>query len=396
MQTRDPETGWCYKNGGQALWGYRTERLVRGEEKKGRPIIKSIWLPDETVVAGKPVSEWARHCLLMAAEGASLDELRDFCNENGIPAPRKPFWGSTTWYSLLHPHCVLEYAGYGVWNVRSKNRRYNPPSEWVVVENAHPALISEEEARRILEARKARAAGPWRKTSNRARSSRFLLSGGLFTCRRCGGNLVGFYKGPDEHYYVCNSIPNRRGVGCGRGVYVPQKQIESQVIAGLRELASLCGAERDFIKQVNAEVKRLHTQSCSRDPEREERLRALEQKISNIRQAIEDGLTDTDWANARLNELLAEHRSIASEAVSGRKPQPPRIGAQAVRGYLADTNRLLAHGTNREKKRLLAAWVEKIELAPEDLEIEIRYKVPEPVADRMGAGAGFEPTTFGL
>jgi hypothetical protein len=36
---------------------------------------------------------------------------------------------------------------------------------------------------------------------------------------------------------------------------------------------------------------------------------------------------------------------------------------------------------------LLAAWVEKIELAPEDLEIEIRYKVPEPVADRMGAGA---------
>jgi hypothetical protein len=70
VQTRDPETGWCYKNGGQALWGYRTERLVRGEEKKGRPIIKSIWLPDETVVAGKPVSEWARHCLLMAAEGA--------------------------------------------------------------------------------------------------------------------------------------------------------------------------------------------------------------------------------------------------------------------------------------------------------------------------------------
>ena len=41
VQTRDSETGWCYKNGGQPLWGYRSERLVRGEVKKGRPLIKS-------------------------------------------------------------------------------------------------------------------------------------------------------------------------------------------------------------------------------------------------------------------------------------------------------------------------------------------------------------------
>ena len=55
MQTRDAETGWCYKNGGQPLFGYKTARLVRGEERRGRPIIKSIWLPDDTVVNGKPM-----------------------------------------------------------------------------------------------------------------------------------------------------------------------------------------------------------------------------------------------------------------------------------------------------------------------------------------------------
>lgn len=31
--------------------------------------------------------------------------------------------------------------------------------------------------------------------------------------------------------------------------------------------------------------------------------------------------------------------------------------------------------------RLLAASVDKIELAPETLEVEIRFKVPEPVVD---------------
>ena len=77
VQTRDPETGWCYKNGGQPLWGYRSETLQRGEERRGRPIYKSIWVPDDTIVSGRPVFEWAQECLRMAAGGASLDKLRD-------------------------------------------------------------------------------------------------------------------------------------------------------------------------------------------------------------------------------------------------------------------------------------------------------------------------------
>ncbi len=71
VQTRDTETGWCYKNGGQPLFGYKSVRLHRGEEKRGRPIIKSIWALDDTIVAGRPIHEWARECLLMAARGAS-------------------------------------------------------------------------------------------------------------------------------------------------------------------------------------------------------------------------------------------------------------------------------------------------------------------------------------
>lgn len=76
VQARDPQTQWCYKNGGQPLFGYRSERLVRGQLKPGRPLIKSIWVPDETVVAGRSMRDWARHCLVeLAGAGASLDEL---------------------------------------------------------------------------------------------------------------------------------------------------------------------------------------------------------------------------------------------------------------------------------------------------------------------------------
>lgn len=35
VQARDPETAWCYKNGGQPPWGYRSLRLERGQDKRG-------------------------------------------------------------------------------------------------------------------------------------------------------------------------------------------------------------------------------------------------------------------------------------------------------------------------------------------------------------------------
>jgi site-specific DNA recombinase len=207
VQTRDPETGWCYKNGGQPLFGYRAERLQRGEVKRGRPLVKSIWVPDETVVAGRTMREWARYCLVeLAGNGASLDELVAFCNKTGIPGRRKKFWGMSTWYALLQPSVLMQYCGFGVWNVRDKQGRERPTSEWVIVENAHPALITEAEARQVAEARKANGKKRLEAGSSRARRSNYLLSGGLFRCERCGANMTGHHTG-SGYYYVCGSQP---------------------------------------------------------------------------------------------------------------------------------------------------------------------------------------------
>lgn len=384
VQTRDPETGWCYKNGGQPLWGYRSERLMRGEVKKGRPLIKSIWVPDDTMVAGKTVHEWARHCLVeLAAKGATLDELRDFCNQNGIPAPRQQFWGHTTWNSLLHPHCLLQYAGYGVWNVRGKTQRVNPPSEWVVVDNAHEALISEETAQQIMAVRKGRSCSKFNKTSNRTHSSPYLLSGGLFKCSRCGANLVGFERTKEQKYYVCNSVPNRRGLGCGPGVFVPQQEIEREVFAGLQDLMGVCVDTKGFVRQVNAELKRIWEQTHGYDPNVGRSMQEISAKIDNIRQAIEDGLSDAGWANARLAELISQKDKLSLMATV--QTTPPQIDASTALALRRDAEKILSHGTNAEKKRLVGAWVDEIKLAPESLEVEICYKIPEPVVDNMGA-----------
>ncbi len=395
VQARDPETGWCYKNGGQPLFGYQSVRLIRGEVKKGRDLIKSIWVPNSSVVLGKKVSEWARYLLVeMAAKGATLDELRDFCNNTGIPPQRNRFWSQSTWNSMLHPHCLLQYAGYGVWNVRSRNKRYNDPSEWVVVENAHEALITEDEVERIIAARKNRSHHITVKTSNRTVSSRYILSGGMFSCARCGGSMVGYYKTSEKQYYICNSIPNRRGFGCGQGIYVPQQQVEDEVFNGLERLLEVCTESKDFVKDINTELKRIWEQSSGYDPDANKKLLDIDTKIQNIRQSIEDGLADTVWANQRLRELTAEKQTLSSVAAVQQKV--PQIDMQTAIAYRNNTKYAIEHGTNAEKKRILKAWVDKIELLPNSLEVEIRYKLPEQVVDRMGAGERFELTTSGL
>jgi DNA invertase Pin-like site-specific DNA recombinase len=258
VQARDTETGWCYKNGGQPPWGYRSLRLERGQDKRGRPIIKSIWVLDETIIAGRPAHEWAHHCLVsLAGAGASLAQLRDFCNRTGIPARRHKtkLWGLSTWNAILQPSVILQFCGYGVWNARTKEGRERPPSDWVIVPNAHPALITEDEARAILFARR-RAQATASIPSNRGRSlsSDYVLSGGLFQCARCGANMIGFRTSSGE-YYVCGSQPYRRGMGCGPGVYVPRHAVEAEVCQGLSGLLSVCADPDGFARQVNMELR---------------------------------------------------------------------------------------------------------------------------------------------
>ncbi|MBP6965072.1 MAG: recombinase family protein [Armatimonadetes bacterium] len=385
VQTRDPETGWCYKNGGQPIWGYRAERLIRGEVKKGRPLVKSIWVPDDRIVSGKPVSEWARYCLVeLAGKGASLDELRDFCNGRGISAPRQQYWGHTTWNSLLHPHCLLQYAGYGVWNVRGKNQRYNPASEWVVVPNAHQALISEDEAKMIVEARSGSKRRCFDSGYGRSKDSPYLLSGGLFTCGRCGSNLLGMRKTASASYYICGSQPHRKGLGCGTAVYVPQCEVESEVLAGMAELLDVCSDVKGFAREVNAELRRMWETEEGHDPTIPHRLGEIDAKIANIRKAVETGMPDAQWAFSRMEELIAERESLSSQVRT--IAEAPQIDARTALAYRSKADKIMETGTLTDKKQLVRSCVDQIKLAPDTLEVEINYKIPEAIGECSGSG----------
>jgi hypothetical protein len=70
--------------------------------------------------------------------------------------------------------------------------------------------------------------------------------------------------------------------------------------------------------------------------------------------------------------------------------EPPRIDVPTAMTYRRDAEKVLAQGEPAERKRLLRIWIEGIKLAPETREVEITYRLPEPVMHEMVAGARYE------
>lgn len=366
--TQDPGSGQFYTNGGQALWGYRIRVLQLGLDSRKKPIEKSIWELDDTIVAGRPIHEWVWHVLVeMAGRGASLNEMRDFCEAKGLPARRKDHWGTSTVNAILQPHVLAKYTGLGIWNVHLKNGKLRPQSEWVVVENAHPAILTPEEARQIVEARRRSTRPTYFPAPGRSRTSSYLLSGGIFKCERCGANMTGF-RTANGSYYICGSQPYRRGRGCGPGVYVPVRLVEEEAIRGLRELVGHASDPAGFAKRVNDEIARLWAEQTGQDPEAERKLAAVEAKITRVRAAIEDGLQDAAWANERLEVLNRERKNLQVQIDSARESQQvqsansfcPKVSVEQVMAMRRDVERLFAiEGSTAEKKQLLRIWVQE-------------------------------------
>ncbi|HUV04727.1 MAG TPA: hypothetical protein VMX94_06430 [Armatimonadota bacterium] len=178
-----------------------------------------------------------------------------------------------------------------------------------------------------------------------------------------------------------------RTVQLGPGVYVPQSAVEAEVISGLRDLIGVCGDPKGFTRQVDEELRRIWETSNGHDPHAEHRLAEVERRIESIRRSIEDGVPDTRWAYQRMSELLAEQERLQGQSrVVGEAPQ---IDAETALTYRRETEKVLSSGDNSERKQILRSWVDHIRLTPETLEVEINYRVPEFVVNRVGAGACF-------
>jgi hypothetical protein len=372
LARRDAEIGFCYKNGGAPPWGFKAYKVQRGVDRKGAAIMKTLWEKDETVVVGRPVWEWVQYVLveLRLGQQASLDMIRDFLNEQDIPSPRKRYWSISSLHALLQPSGLLQYAGYGVWNVHGSRGRRRPPSEWEIVENAHPAIITLEQAEAIMAAnerqsRLGRDKSKGRMAAVRSQGSRYLLTGGLLVCKRCGANMVG-YRNQDRLYYVCGAKAYRRSLGCGEALQVRKEAIEDALVEEVGHLFDSWADTKRLMEMMNEELAALEQQESAESVEINRELLRVEKETENLRKAIKAGLDDVTWANTELRRLKAERDELlARQERLAPRPEPMRVDPSLVEECRKAFAEVFATGTPEEKRAFARLFVKRIEVDPD-------------------------------
>lgn len=380
--TRDPETGWCYKNGGRPPYGYEAYHRVVARTARGRDIVRTLWRINEE--QAKVV-----RLILVTLRGEqelSYDDIRDELNRRGIPSPNGGMWSTSCIYELCREERILQYAGTYFWNKedhKTIGRRFKPKDQWIRVDNAHPAIITQEEAERAIALnRKRHRERPklWTRKLNYLLSGDNIFGEPLFRCVKCGGRMVGHNPNPGRaaRKYICSTAINKGPLACvWKGV--PVDALEQELIT--RIVQSLNDAELERYTQALREACAEERRDFARQQAiAKGRLREIEQELNRLLTAVAKGL-DEELAIRKINALKEEHMELQRTVAAIEKAADElSISLDQIRVTRDSMRKTLLQSDDIEMKRkYIAGVISYMEYDPDTDNITV-HLFPDAVA----------------
>ncbi|MCK9570389.1 recombinase family protein [Candidatus Pacearchaeota archaeon] len=370
-QQRDAETGWAHRNGGRPLFGYKNVRIYEDKDRKYQRRSHCIWLKNDEIHAGREIWQWARTMLIdwRLGEGLGYDRIAKRLTEFRVPTCEGlSGWSHSTVMYMLRWDMLLGYAGYSTWNKAEYcqgGKRIRPPSEWIVVPDAHPAIITLDEAEAIDAMKKKKG------YSTGASRGRWLLSGGLTVCVDCGANFASSqYNGKD--HYVCGSHLYRAGAGCISPAWrIPRETFEAAVFDAISkrwptDKKELSGLVKKINKAISSELKIWK----DTEKERNETIKRLDKEISRLTDALARGVA-REAVETDINNRLARKKRLEDLT----NFQPAEIVTEDMIAGIAETVRDATSSDDRElRRRIIRQYVERIDVYQEKHEAVLIFK----------------------
>lgn len=189
-----------------------------------------------------------------AIDGKKTTEIAAILNERNIPTPmiykklsRKNIQNDVMWSHQAVLRIIKDYKYTGAMvtfkceseTIRAKAQKRKPPEEWVIIENAHEAIVTHEEYERAnATIRKVKYNAP-KRTDCKDR---------VYYCGHCGRRLRKTF-GLDE-YYSCSTKLYRKDAVCS-DIFWSRSDIEKIVLSVYRgQLQLLDKANKQIKKQM--------------------------------------------------------------------------------------------------------------------------------------------------
>jgi DNA invertase Pin-like site-specific DNA recombinase len=368
-----------YSRGGTAPYGYVriAVDLTTGERRELREGMRSAPRQEKVVWGlGKPEEvETVRRIFELRAEGLGYVAIANILNAEGVPSPKRGRWRNRDqkWCGVTVNGIItnLTYTGARVYNRLSfskilanergyvlNSRRQNDREEWIIVKNAHPAIVSKElfDQANALEQQETRGYRP------RYSASEYLLTG-LVRCSRCQFNFQGFHHTKSGvKYYVDGGYINKGKSVC-TWFSVRKEVLERFVLQSVKEVLLV----PPLLERVRSKVQELIRNEPHQIQQRihsiSQVIKENESKIENLMRLAEEGGSVKTVA-ARLRELEEIQEKLKEEQLRLQKHYPHKERemdiVREVSSFLENFETNILTARIEEKKELLRKVVEKI------------------------------------
>ena len=281
-------------------------------------------------------------------EGATIKQIMDWLNENGIKNTRGQ---AMTYNSVQH---LLN------------NRRYIGEFQYrdVVVPDGIPAIVPNE----LFESVQAKLSKNKKAPARHKAEDDYLLTTKLF-CGYCGAYMCGesgtSRTGVVHHYYKCVTVKKHRGDCHKRSV--KKEWLEDLVVSATMKMIM----DDDVIEAIVSMLMDLLASDSTSLPLFEQQLKETETAIDNLLNAIQMGVL-TKSTKARLEELEATKEELEVK-ISCEKLAKPKITAEQVTYWLHQF-RKLDTTSQAQRKILIDAFVNAIFLYDDKILLTFNFK----------------------
>ena len=321
-------------------------------------------------------AETVRLIFQRTLEGFSYGEIMEECNRLGRKTKRGGDFTKNSLYSILHNE---KYTGTFIYNRsqakdvdgKRNGHREKPREEWIIIEDAFPAIISKEDFALIQKKLKAR-----RQTRRHSHAKENYLLTGKMECGVCGGSYVGARRrrskdGSIWAAYDCNRRLRTGKKQCSNRE-IGKDMLEKYVLGRLAEYVFHDKYIAAITREYNLYCKEQLGNAPARQKELGNRLKKVEKDIERVTDLLLQ--TSSDALLNRLNALETEKVRLKNDTEElERQSKVYEVTEQEVADTFQKIRQSLLDGEINGMKRMLDAIVQKIIVYPDRVTVMFNF-----------------------